>query len=275
MWLKPPTARDICPRKRKTGLSLPPKEYECLVVLDLEWTAWKSRSNQERKPEVIEFGACVVPLKGSKRPVPVKRIQTGDETDEIQLYCKPTECPTLSSFIIDLTGISQETVDKSPTFKDQLKNFVSWLQSLGLVDKQGRKKKHWSMCSWSDADLNVIRNEAARKGILELFPEAFNSWVNLKDDSFFKKTYKTRARGGLENCCKNIAKIGFNGRAHGALTDARNTGALVADMANKLMRFTRSSRGFDKNGFMYGSKRQKRAYENREKGNRATVSKSE
>mmetsp|Transcript_11707 Transcript_11707/g.13306 ORF Transcript_11707/g.13306 Transcript_11707/m.13306 type:complete len:280 (-) Transcript_11707:234-1073(-) len=252
MWLKPPTAKDICPRKRKTGLSKPPQEYECLIVLDLEWTAWKNPLIKSQ-PEIIEFGACVVPLNRHNRPLPVKDLQDGRNIHEIQLFCKPTESPRLSNFITELTGITQAVVDTAPMFETQLKVFASWLQQMDLIDENGKKKSHWSMCSWTDADLNVIRNEAKRKGCLEDFPDAFNSWVNLKDDSFFKRTYGSRAKGGLENCCKNIASIGFKGRAHGALCDARNTAALVADMANKLMRFTRPSRGFDKHGHMFGS----------------------
>ena len=94
-------------------------------------------------------------------------------------------------------------------------------------------------------------------GFLDKVPAAFRTWVNLKDDAFFKRVYGVAARGGLENCCKKICKVGFIGRAHGGLTDARNTAAVAADMANQLFRFTRHSRGFDENGVMFGSKRQR------------------
>ena len=95
------------------------------------------------------------------------------------------------------------------------------------------------------------------EGFLHKVPPAFQTWVNLKDDAFFKKVYGVAAHGGLENCCKRISKVGFVGRAHGALTDARNTAAVAAHMANQLFRFTRHSRGFDSNGVMFGSKRRK------------------
>lgn len=96
---------------------------------------------------------------------------------------------------------------------------------------------------------------------MHLVPKAFDTWVNLKDDSFFKRVYNVSAYGGLENCCKNIVKVDFEGRAHSGLTDARNTAAIAADMANNLFRFTRPSRGFDKNGRMYGSTLSKKKQE--------------
>jgi len=245
-FLKQPTARDIAPRNRQRGLSQAPVEYDYLVVCDLEWTV-----NHKSPPEVIEFGLVLLPLKGVKRPLSVKDIQTANCTEEIQLYCKPTEKPLLSQFIKDLTGISQETVDAAPTFDIQFKALKSWLITHKLIDSTGVKTCNWAICTWSDADVQVIKNEVERKEVGE-FPEALNAWINLKDDSYFKKVYRRPPRQGLENCCNTIAKVGFVGGAHSGIVDARNTAAICVDMVNKGFRFVRTSRGFDKHGHMYG-----------------------
>lgn len=129
------------------------------------------------------------------RPFETSRFQSGLEP-EIQLYCKPTEAKKLTAFIKRLTGISQgmehadflllvektidwgiqssgnayfvysiEIVDDAPSFEDQLDAFVSWLVEQDLIEKStGEKLGHWSMCSWSDADVDMIRREAERKG---------------------------------------------------------------------------------------------------------------
>ena len=59
-----------------------------------------------------------------------------------------------------------ETVDGSPSFEKQLEAFVAWLVEQDLIDSgSGDKVGHWSMCSWSDADVDMIRREAQRKGV--------------------------------------------------------------------------------------------------------------
>jgi 3'-5' exoribonuclease 1 len=52
--------------------------------------------------------------------------------DEFRSYVKPTVNPKLSKFCTKLTGITQETVDASPTFIDVLDSFQEFLSKYNL-----------------------------------------------------------------------------------------------------------------------------------------------
>lgn len=54
------------------------------------------------------------------------------QVDEFRSYVKPTINPTLSDFCTDLTGITQSTVDKSPTFTEMLVDFQEFLAKYDL-----------------------------------------------------------------------------------------------------------------------------------------------
>lgn len=60
-----------------------------------------------------------------------------------QSYVRPTFKPQLSTFCTDLTGITQDTVDKAPKFEDVLQDFEQWLEDNGLDTKAKGDEKDW------------------------------------------------------------------------------------------------------------------------------------
>nr|AGH30335.1 Eri-1-2 [Nilaparvata lugens] len=76
-----------------------------------------------RKHEIIEFPAILVD--SEKQAV----------IDEFHSYVKPVKHPKLSDFCIELTGIAQETVDKSEEFSGVFTKFNKWLKKHGLDSK--------------------------------------------------------------------------------------------------------------------------------------------
>ena len=70
----------------------------------------------------------------------------------------------------------------------------------------------------------------------------------------FKKHYGREPKGGLRSCVESIGAI-WDGRAHNGLVDSLNTAKIVRHMVQTGFRFTRSTRGLDKNGIPYGQKK--------------------
>jgi inhibitor of KinA sporulation pathway (predicted exonuclease) len=88
-----------------------------LCVLDFEATCWE-RSDEH---EIIEFPSVIIDLKTNKI------------VDKIQLFVRPKINPVVSKFCNELTGITQEQVDKGLSFPDALKQhhkFLSQYQPL-------------------------------------------------------------------------------------------------------------------------------------------------
>ncbi|KAG7562199.1 hypothetical protein FFLO_02384 [Filobasidium floriforme] len=53
--------------------------------------------------------------------------------DQFHSYVRPTWRPDLSTFCTTLTGITQTTIDESPTFPQVIENFEKWLGKHGLL----------------------------------------------------------------------------------------------------------------------------------------------
>lgn len=94
-----------------------------IVLYDTEYTAWEG--SQERKwtgahehREIVEIGAIIV--------------ETAEfiETDAIDLYVRPRINPALSDYFINLTKISQDTVDRDGVdFADAWGTFKTWCRA--------------------------------------------------------------------------------------------------------------------------------------------------
>ncbi|KAF9948375.1 hypothetical protein BGZ70_002239 [Mortierella alpina] len=94
--------------------------YDYYLCFDVEATCEKGFSF-EFPNEVIEFP--VVLLNGSSLEV----------VDEFHSYVRPTNRPILSDFCIELTGITQHTIDEAPTFTEVLSLFEDWLTKHNII----------------------------------------------------------------------------------------------------------------------------------------------
>ncbi|CAE7695822.1 Eri1 [Symbiodinium microadriaticum] len=126
--LRAPTARDMKIR-RGPGSPLQPPSFEYLVVLDFEWTA-DNRKAVKPISEITQFPSVLVRLAGRKTAI----------VDEFNAYVRPTLNPILPQFSIDLTGITQDMVDRSAPLEEVLPQYMEWLKSHGLVSDDGRRQ---------------------------------------------------------------------------------------------------------------------------------------
>ncbi|CAB9528094.1 ERI1 exoribonuclease 2 [Seminavis robusta] len=286
--LQPPTQQDIRgKRKRQKALDAPPPLLDYLVVLDFEWTA-DDRKKMEPIPEITQFPSVVMKLVEKKRGLPLEYHQQQPQQHDSPIplpldltmpcvedhrrlrqdaiaisafdtFVRPTLNPILSEFAMQLTAITQEQVSTASPMDEALQNYMKWLQSLKLVDKDGAKTTGttWCFATWGDGDImSTLRQELQYKQIK--LPECFDRWINLKCDSMFPKHYGREPRGGLKACVESVGAT-WEGRAHNGLVDSLNTAKIVRHMVQTGFRFTRATRGLDKDGIPFGQKQKQAA----------------
>ncbi|XP_006813404.1 ERI1 exoribonuclease 2-like [Saccoglossus kowalevskii] len=187
--------------------------FSYLIVIDFESTCWRDRKTTMQ--EVIEFPAVLLNTK------------TGDIESEFHHYVQPQECPRLSEFCTELTGISQEQVDDGIPLHVCLSQFMRWLRKLtderNIAYHHGDNSK--SLCTfvtWSDWDLGVcLQYETKRKQLRK--PHELNSWIDLRATY---RSFYSKKPNGLNGALQDLG-IHFAGRQHSGLDDARNTAKLA------------------------------------------------
>jgi len=262
-------------RKRRKGLDPPPEMLDYIVVLDFEWTADNKRKI-EPVAEITQFPSVLLKLRDGTRRVPaddpplsleLQRLIPPDLTSHAppsasnDAYCisvfdtfvRPTLNPILTQFSIELTGITQAQVDAAPPIDTTLQRYLKWLRSSNLADDHGSRVGNWSFATWGDVDLmTTLRLELQYKSIP--LPRCFDRWINLKDSAVFKRHYGREPRGGLQKCVESVG-ANWDGRAHNGFVDTINTAKIVQNMVRTGYRFTRSTRGLDKDGLPFGQKK--------------------
>ena len=272
-FLRAPTSKDIQPRNRQKGLDASPPTMDYIIVLDFEWTA-DDKHKIEPVAEITQFPS--VCMKIQDRQVLANNFHSSDKPSsktyenlphDLRLlsptkrhdavcvsmfdsFVRPTLNPTLTKFSIDLTAITQGMVNVAPSIDITLDRYLNWLRSIGLVDIKGNRIGNWAFATWGDCDImTTLRLELEYKSI-EL-PQCFYRWINLKDDSIFKRHYRVKPRGGLRACVESVGEK-WEGRAHNGLIDSINTAKIVRNMVQSGFRFTRTTRGLDNNGIPFG-----------------------
>lgn len=155
--------------------------------------------------EIIEFPALLV---DSEKQVII---------DEFHCFVKPKLNPVLTKFCIDLTGISQKTVDDADDFTVVLKKFESWLTK----HKLGTKNKYalvtdgpWDMSKFLFLQCNISKIP---------YPQYAKKWLNLRKSFHnFYGTEKLRLPEMLEMLGEK-----FQGRQHSGLDDTKNIAFLL------------------------------------------------
>lgn len=156
------------------------------------------------KREIIEIGAVML-----------------DEKDnEISLfneYVRPLKNELICDDISRLTGISTKMVIGADTLQDVIERFIQWCGN------------DYEIYSWSDTDYYQISKEVRFKeidchGLDSLVDQA--NWIDYQIQYMNMFGYKRlmRLRDAID-----IAGLDFQGKAHGALADARTTAYLYRE----------------------------------------------
>lgn len=123
-------------RKKSKKKSSP---FKWLIVIDFEATCFEKPLNRHKEQEIIEFPAVLINL------------ESGEIEKEFHKYLRPIEKPELSDYCKNLTGISQETVDKGELFPDVMEEFKIWIKETikekGLILPKTRKSNLNGNCA--------------------------------------------------------------------------------------------------------------------------------
>jgi len=178
--------------------------FHYYVVIDYEATCELVKTS-EFQQEIIEFPAVLV------------NGRTCEIEDEFRLYCRPVINPLLSDFCTDLTGITQDDVDKAPLFADALLSFNEW-----ITQKKLGTKYSFAIVTDGPWDMGKFLQDQCKFSQVE-FPAYCCYWINIR------KTFSNFYKIGKIPLNAMIHLIGkeFQGRAHSGLDDSRNIAAIV------------------------------------------------
>ena len=177
------------------------------VVVDLEMNRMARIYKAERaiwNMETIEIGAVLLD-------------ENYQEIGFFKTLVKPQYNSIIEKYYERLTGITTEQVQNAPVFEDALQMFLSWCRSI---------KDDLCFYQWSETDLEQFLKEIELKQIKldDQDKKLLSEWND------FQKEYGRKL--GLENSVSlsnavMYAGLEFEGNAHDALNDARNTGYLL------------------------------------------------
>ena len=178
------------------------------VVIDLEMNPVSQTLKEVRRDlseEVIEFGA-------------VKLDENFERIDTFQCYVKPVH-GTITRHIRKLTGITDEMLEDKEEFEAAFNRFMDWVGDGDVT-----------LYSWSNSDINQLRNECAYKLADYDVRWLEAHWVDLQKE-FDDKL-------GLHNSLALKHAVGamnknFAGTEHTALADAINTAAILTLMQDE------------------------------------------
>ena len=98
---------------------------EKFIIFDTEYTAWEGSqkrgwSGENEYMELVQIGALKV----------VKTSKTIKFVKKLNIYIKPKKNPELSEYFTNLTGITQNTLDKKgSTFNEAMKQFYNFCKT--------------------------------------------------------------------------------------------------------------------------------------------------
>ena len=110
----------------KTFFDLLPEKF---IIFDTEYTAWEGSqernwSDDDEYMELVQIGA----LKVVKTDTTIKVVK------KFNIYIKPKKNPELSEYFINLTGVTQNTIDKKAiTFNEAMKKIYSFCRTKNNV----------------------------------------------------------------------------------------------------------------------------------------------
>ncbi|XP_051646562.1 3'-5' exoribonuclease 1 [Manacus candei] len=183
--------------------------YDYICVVDFEATC-EEGNPPEFVHEIIEF------------PVVLVNTHTLEIEDSFQQYVKPEVNPKLSNFCINLTGITQDVVDKADTFPQVLQNVVEWMRQRELGTKYS-----YSMLTDGSWDMSKFLNIQCRVSRIK-YPSFAKKWINIrKSYGNFYKVPRNQTKLTIM-----LEKLGMNydGRPHSGLDDSKNIARIAIRM---------------------------------------------
>ncbi|XP_023593009.1 3'-5' exoribonuclease 1 isoform X3 [Trichechus manatus latirostris] len=142
--------------------------------------------------------------------------------DTFQQYVRPEINTQLSDFCINLTGITQDQVDRADTFPQVLKKVIDWMK----LKELGTKYKY-SILTDGSWDMSKFLNIQCQLSRLR-YPPFAKKWINIrKSYGNFYKVPRSQTKLTIM-----LEKLGMNydGRPHSGLDDSKNIARIAVRM---------------------------------------------
>lgn len=229
--------------------------WDAFLVLDVEATCIKDSPFGSYPNEIIEWPVCLLRWKDKNSKGEARQLEV---VDEFRSFVKPTWKPLLSDYCKQLTGITQEQVDRAPTFVQLMQIFPQFLLRNGLIDAEtGERLVRFCWCCDGPYD---IRDFVVKQCFMSEIP--MPAWiqgemldVRLLISEWLASNVKRR-HGTLKSgqktgkassptkriylpITRQLQVLGlppFQGREHSGIDDTRNITRIVIEAARRGMK---------------------------------------
>lgn len=193
------------------------QNFKTFLVIDFEATC--DQPVQINPMEIIEF------------PVLVVDGQSFQLRDKFHRYVKPKINPKLTDFCVKLTGIVQDTVDKSDPFDVTFKEFINWMVNdvRLLNEKTLIPFEPLTVITCGNWDLSIALQDECNRNKVSL-PSFLRSWIDLK--KAYGEVKGSWPKGGLGRMMEDL-NLKPEGRPHSGIDDCFNTLKVVEELANR------------------------------------------
>lgn len=194
-------------------------------VIDFEATCLEDQSINPQ--EIIEFPAVMVDAH-------LMRVIPDSENGVFHSYVRPEYHPKLSPFCTNLTGITQDTVDSAPVFKEVFKQFVAFLLSWGIDVYENSAvefPKSVVFVTHGDWDLKTMLPAQCRSLNISV-PRIFRQWGNIKQ-IYHTLPAKPRNRASRSlGMAAMLHSLGMEliGHHHSGIDDTRNIARILLEL---------------------------------------------
>uniref|UniRef100_A0A8D0GGJ8 3'-5' exoribonuclease 1 n=1 Tax=Sphenodon punctatus TaxID=8508 RepID=A0A8D0GGJ8_SPHPU len=183
--------------------------YDYICIVDFEETC-EEGNQPEFVHEIIEF------------PIVLLNTQTLEIEDTFQQYVKPEINPQLSDFCVNLTGITQDLVDKADAFPQILQNVVDWMRQ-----KELGTKFSYTILTDGSWDMSKFLNIQCRVSRIK-YPSFAKKWINIRKS--YGNFYKVpRSQTKLTTMLEKLG-MNYDGRPHSGLDDSKNIARIAVRM---------------------------------------------
>ena len=184
-------------------MSRPNDRGPCTLVIDVEATCSRCRVVVPiEEMEIIELGAVL--------------LDAGhDLVGEFETFVRPVRHPELTPFCTELTGITQDDVDRAPSFPEALAAFLQFTGDCARL----------TFCSWGSFDQKILARDC---GWHALPVPPFAAVRNLKHE--FAAARRTHRGISIAQALRGLGEE-FAGRPHRGLDDARNVARVLRTLS--------------------------------------------
>ncbi|XP_025062361.1 3'-5' exoribonuclease 1 isoform X1 [Alligator sinensis] len=144
------------------------------------------------------------------------------QEDTFQQYVKPEINPQLSDFCINLTGITQDLVDKADAFPQVLQNAVEWMRQKELGTKYS-----YSILTDGCWDMSKFLNIQCRISHIK-YPSFAKKWINIRKS--YGNFYKVPRNQTKLTIMLEKLGMSYDGRPHSGLDDSKNIARIAIRM---------------------------------------------